>query len=368
MPTRLNKAAAAMLLMMAPLIAPADAADAATRPPAASLPAKNAPIEIRMVIVTAFEIGKDTGDMPGELQAWASEMPVTLPFPAGDRPLRYDPARKLLVLSTGVGTGRAAVTTMALGSDPRFDLSHAYWLVAAIAGVNPNTASIGSAAWIGNLVDTDLGYLIDAREIPADWPTGMVPLSRTTPYQTPLPDTKGNLFPLNTGLRDWAFALTRDMKLADSDGLRRVRARYTSYPAALTPPIILTGDEATGQGFWHGKILNEHTERWVQYWTGGKGRFVMTGMEDTGVIRAVDALTALGRADAKRVMVLRTASNYTLPPPGMTVADSLKAESQELTGLRASLDAAHLLGRRVADEITGRWGTYRDTVPGGPAR
>jgi purine nucleoside permease len=327
-----------------------------------------APIEVRVVIVTAFEIGKDTGDRPGELQAWAEEIPTTLPFPAGDRPLRYDPKRKLLVLSTGVGTGRAAVTTMALGSDPRFDLSHAYWLVAAIAGVNPNEASIGSAAWIGDLVDTDLGYLIDAREIPADWPTGMVPLSKSKPYEMPVPtDRGGNLFRLNHGLRDWALALTRDMKLQDSDGLRRVRSGYTAYPPALQPPMILAGDEATGQGFWHGKILNDHTERWVKYWTGGTGRFVMTGMEDTGVVRAVDVLGRLGRADPRRVMILRTASNYTLPPPTMTVADSLKAESQELTGLRASLDAAHLLGSKVANEIAGHWDRYRANVPGGGA-
>jgi purine nucleoside permease len=362
----MNRARTALMLA-ASLIATFPAA-AAPRAPAAARTATAAPIEIRMVIVTAFEIGKDTGDMPGELQAWAEEIPGTLPFPAGERPLRYDPARKLLVLSTGVGTGRAAVTTMALGNDPRFDLSHAYWLIAAIAGVNPNEASIGSAAWIGDLVDTDLGYLIDAREIPADWPTGMVPLNRSTPYETPLPDTKGNLFRLDRPLRDWAFALTRGIRLADSDGLRRVRGRYTAYPAALTPPVILTGDEATGQAFWHGRILNEHTERWVRYWTGNAGRFVMTGMEDTGVARAIGALAAQGRADSRRLMVLRTASNYTLPPPGMTVAESLKAESQELTGLRASLDAAHIIGRRVADEITGRWATYRDTVPGHATR
>ena len=360
MPSLSSRAVAAAILLSTVL---ATSAPAAPKP--ATVAAVTAPIEVRVVLVTAFEIGKDTGDMPGELQAWAGEIPNTLPFPAGDRPLRYDPKRKLLVLSTGVGTGRAAVTTMALGSDPRFDLRHAYWLVAAIAGVNPNEASIGSAAWIGDLVDTDLGYVIDAREIPADWATGIIPLSRSTPYEQPVPKERGgNLMRLNHGLRDWALALTRDLKLQDSDGLRRVRSRYTAYPPALQPPSILAGDEATGQGFWHGKILNEHTERWVKYWTGGSGRFVMTGMEDTGVVRAVEALGRGGRADPRRVMILRTASNYTLPPPGMTVADSLKAESQELTGLRASLDAAHLLGSRVANEIAGHWDRYRAFVPG----
>ncbi|MET0240395.1 MAG: purine nucleoside permease, partial [Sphingobium sp.] len=121
------------------------AANAMFAPTALSAKAPAGPIEIRTVVVTAFEIGEDTGDMAGELQAWASVMPVKLPFPAGDRDLRYDPARKALVLNTGIGTNRAATAVMALGTDPRFDLRHAYWLIAAIAGVNPHTASVGSA-------------------------------------------------------------------------------------------------------------------------------------------------------------------------------------------------------------------------------
>ncbi|MES2570468.1 MAG: purine nucleoside permease, partial [Verrucomicrobiota bacterium] len=124
---------------------------------AASGPAAAAtqPIEVRVVVVTAFEVGEDTGDAAGEFQAWAGEMPQVLPFPAGYRHLRYDPARKVLAINTGMGTNRAATSTLALGLDPRFDLSHAYWIVAAIAGVNPNEASIGSAAWIGDVIDSD---------------------------------------------------------------------------------------------------------------------------------------------------------------------------------------------------------------------
>ena len=128
-----------------------------------------------MVIVTAFEIGEDTGDRAGEYQAWAQVMPEILPFPAGFRHLRYDPKRQALLLSSGVGTNRAAISTMALGLDPRFDLSRAYWLIAAIAGANPATASVGSAAWIGAVVDTDYGYAVDPREAPAGWTTGMFP-------------------------------------------------------------------------------------------------------------------------------------------------------------------------------------------------
>ena len=137
--------------------------------PAAASARAGAAIEVRVVVVTAFEIGQDTGDPPGEFQAWAGVLPRRLPFPAGARDLRYDPRTHVLAINTGMGTNRAATSIMALGTDPRFDLSHAYWMVAAIAGVNPDAASVGSAAWIGTIVDTDYGYEIDAREIPAGW-------------------------------------------------------------------------------------------------------------------------------------------------------------------------------------------------------
>ncbi len=76
---------------------------------------------------------------------------------------------------------------MLLAPDPRFDLSKAYWLVAGIAGVDPEDASIGSAAWAEWLVDGDLAHEIDAREMPKDWPTGYFALDSTKPYDPKRP-------------------------------------------------------------------------------------------------------------------------------------------------------------------------------------
>jgi purine nucleoside permease len=90
-----------------------------------------------------------------------------LPFPQGYRDLRYNPDKSVLGIVTGIGTARATASIKALGMDPRFDLSKAYWLVAGIAGVNPNEASIGSATWAEWVIDSDLGFEVDAREIPA---------------------------------------------------------------------------------------------------------------------------------------------------------------------------------------------------------
>ncbi|RYG10522.1 MAG: purine nucleoside permease, partial [Caulobacteraceae bacterium] len=314
-----------------------------------------------VVVVTAFEQGEDMGDAPGEFQAWASEMPQTLPFPLGWRHLRYDPARQTLAIMTSMGTNRAAISTLALGLDPRFDLSHAYWVVAAIAGVNPNAASLGSAAWIGDVVDSDFAYVVDPRELPKDW-IGIMPWGRKEPYAKPVDANKSyNLFPLNRGLRDWAYQRTKDVALPDSTKLQKARAAYKNYPKALKPPHVLVGDEVTGQGFWHGERMNAHAERWIRYWAGDQARFVMTGMEDTGVINAIQRLQAAGKADASRVLVLRAGSNYSLPPKGQSpVAAEM---STEFDGAAAAFQAAHLVARPVVDELAGHWDRYRDNTP-----
>jgi purine nucleoside permease len=59
----------------------------------------------------------------------------------------------VLGIVTGEGAERGAASIVALGSDPRFDLRRAYWVVAGIAGVDPNAASVGSAAWANWVVN-----------------------------------------------------------------------------------------------------------------------------------------------------------------------------------------------------------------------
>jgi purine nucleoside permease len=106
----------------------------------------------------------------------------------GNHALRYNAQKQVLGIVTGEGSLRAAASIMALGLDERFDLSKAYWLVPAIAGIDPSYASVGSAAWAEWIIDRDLNFEIDAREIPADWSTGHVPLGRSRPFQPPTPE------------------------------------------------------------------------------------------------------------------------------------------------------------------------------------
>jgi purine nucleoside permease len=265
-----------------------------------------------------------------------------------------------------MGTAHSASAIMALGLDPRFDLNQAYWLVAGISGFDPEDASLGSVAWADFLVDGDLAHEIDAREIPAEWEHGYFPLfSQGMQDKDRKSYNLGESFQLNKSLVDWAYTLTRGMELPDHPTLAATRDLYTDHEVAQRKPFVLRGDQLAAMTFWHGKLMNDWANDWTDYWTNGEGEFVSSAMEDTGTYQSLDYLTRAGKADVNRLLVLRTASNYTMPPPGKGAAENLLEEQHDsYAGLDAALENAYLVGSAVVDELLENWETYRETIPG----
>jgi purine nucleoside permease len=331
-----------------------------------------APIEVRVVIVTTWEsYDKDGKDQGGELHAWQSNWPLNtaMPFPVGIHPLQYDPKTHVLAVLTGMATARAASAITALGMDPRFDLTHAYWIVAGTAGVDPKIASAGSAAWARWVIDGDLIQELDPRDMPADWPTGVVPYGRSTPYELPAPalhtDDANVGYLLNRGLVDWAYARTKDIALKDDDLERQLRAPYTG-PGAR-PPFVLEGEGLMSARTWYGDKMNLWAERWVDYWTGGKGVFAMSAEEDTGIMQALTYLAHGKRVDLNRVLILRAGSDYCVGPPGMTAAAFLAKEAKEgFPATPEALDSLYATASPVARALASDWAHTRDVIPGGP--
>jgi purine nucleoside permease len=324
-----------------------------------------APIPVKVVIIALFEPGADQGDTPGEYQYWVERehLDHVFAFPQGFHDLRMNDQGVLGVLA-GVGEARAAATIMALGLDPRFDLTKAYWLTAGISGADPQDASLGSAAWAEWVVDGDLAYEIDSREIPPQWTTGYVPLNKTKPYEQPRNEENFLMFHLNPGLMEWGYQQTKAVKLDDSPQLASARAHFAGANAHR-PPFVLKGDTLSASTFWHGKILDQWANDWVSYHTGGKGNFVTSAMEDTGVMQSLSLLHRAGRVDLDRVMVLRTVSNFDQPPTGMTAAESLAANAEHAySAYLPALEAAYRVGNVVVSEIVTNWDRYRDRIPG----
>ena len=327
-----------------------------------------APIRVKVVVVTMFEQGEDTGDTPGEFQLWVERehLDQVLPLPAGNRHVRMN-RDGVLGMVTGMGTAKSAASIMAVGLDPRFDFSKAYWIVAGIAGGDPADVSVGSAVWADHVVDGDLSFEIDARQIPEGWTTGYVPLWKKTPYEAPVNGTDGEVYTLNAGLVGWAYGLTRDFHLADSDALRASRARYVGFPNALKPPFVARGDTLSASTFWHGSKLDEWANAWTRYFTGGTGNYMTSAMEDSGTLQSLTFLSQAGRVDLQRVLVLRTVSNFDREPPGSTAAESLAGiSSGNYSAYLPALEAAQSVGDKVVRDIIEHWSSRESQIPSAP--
>ncbi len=313
------------------------------------------PIPVKVVIVTTFEVGADTGDRPGEFQYWVERehLDQTIKVPGMDHVVRTNGHGVLGVVSGT--TSRAGLQIQALALDPRFDFSHAYWMLAGIAGVDPADASIGSAAWSRYVVDGDIAYEIDSREGDPSWPYGIMAIGAKEPNVLPPPqgwEPDRMSFALNPALVARAYGLTKDVALLDTDEMKAYRATYVGFPNAQKPPFVLLGEVLGSNRYWHGVALTKWANDWVKLMTGGKGNFVMTAMEDQGVAVALFSLNKMGKVDFQRVLFLRTASNYCMPAPKQNVVSSLTAE---YAGGVPAFEAAWRVGSVVVHDIVDHW-------------
>jgi purine nucleoside permease len=321
------------------------------------------PWPIKVVVVTTFEPGNDTGDIPGEFQNWVEHEPLegTLPFPGGVHPIRYNATHDVLGIVTGMTLVNATSSVMALGVDARFDLTHAYWLVDGIAGVDPADGTVGTAAW-ANYVVGDVMRGIDSREAPKEWPYGEFAVGSTAPDTYPGHVSVDNSYELNMGLTRWAYEQTRAMKLPDNEAMAANRVAWKGYALASQPPTVVIGDSYAGDMYWHGTVLTGAANDWVKLWTKGKGNFVMTNMEDSGFAEALRRLDRMHKADYQRLMVLRVGSNFSQQAEGRTALQSVTTPYLRSTAFVISW----MVGSKVVHELQTNWSKYELQVPTAP--
>ena len=210
----------------------------------------------------------------------------------------------------------------------------------------------------------DVAREIDPRDAPADWPYGFFPIGATAPKPAEAPThglMRSNLYALNGKLTAWAFERTRGLKLGDDQAVANFREGFTGFPNAQRAPFVLVGDAMAGDTYWHGAVMTGFAEDWVKLWSAGKGRFVMTAMEDSGYLESVERLGRMKRVDPRRVMVLRTGSNYSMPRPGHTAIESV---TSPYIGTRLAVESAWLCGSTVLHWLLNHWNIAEAHVPG----
>lgn len=277
---------------------------------------------IRAVVVTMF--GDQTPPTAGETAA-IREARKMVAVSAGTFPLYREGA--VLLLQAGVGPANTAARVMALAHDLRWDVSSARWIVAGVAGFDPGAAALGSVCLGDHLVDGDLAFEFAGPDVPSDWSTGVLPLGARKPFDETARDLRLVDDPyFHFDLRGKAFAEARE-RLAGVEWQQDETARAEScrYPevSPTGEATGLTGAILSAGRFWHGHTANHWARAWVHYWTKGEGRFVASGMEDSGTLVALRELQRAGRVGSDSVVILRAASNFTVPPPGVDAVTSL---------------------------------------------
>jgi len=357
-------------VLLALTASPVAAAQEPTVPP---LPVTKR-IPVKVIVIANFEPGEDTGDIPGEFQLWAEreKLDDVIALPGGVHPLRRNARGLYGMVWGGTGTlfGDAGQQLIGLLMDPRFDFSKTYWLFTGISGVDPQLASVGSAAWARWVVQGDTLREFDDREVPKSWPYGLFAIGATAPNA--LPDN-GNSFggsddtaglgmaiELNQGLARWAFERTRSITIPDTPALQKARAAWKGFPNAQRPPFVLMGETLGARRYWHGSGRTQWARDWVKLWTHGKGVFAMTNMESQTLAGAIELGAKLKLVDPARVMVLRTGSNPSMPPPGKSAVASV---SDEGLGQIAAYEANYRVGAPVVNELLDHWDRYVDTIP-----
>jgi purine nucleoside permease len=312
------------------------------------------------------------------LQYWVEreKLDEAIHVPGIDHPILTN--GKGLYAMIGGTTSRCAVQMMALAMDPRFDLRKTYFLLSGIGGADPARVTVASAVWIRQVLDGDPAFEIDSREIPAAWPYGTIALGATEPGKVPdnvesapaagvSEDGSGGVgrivYKLNPGLADWAYRLTKDVPIPDSEALAAHRARFSAYPNAQRKPSVMEGESIGTDHFWHGALMTKWAEDWVRLYTRNSGALSISDCEDQGIVLAMRQLNVLGRVDFQRLLILRTASNFTSPPDGVSAEKSLFENLASSPGYIPALDANYQVGKVVVTALLRDWQRYEAKIP-----
>ncbi|PSN62006.1 purine nucleoside permease [Corynespora cassiicola Philippines] len=268
-------------------------------------------------------------------------------------------------LTTAMGEINAASTLMALLFSPSFNLSSTYFLLAGIGGINPYLGTLASVTMARYAVQFDLTHEFDARQIPSNWSTGLVPQGAKvptsyTPAAYPQSVYGTEAFELNDALKKRFVGLLDGVELADSEVARAYRARYGFAPANEGPGVVEC-DSGTSNPYWSGSKMADAFGEYMKLLTNGTGKYCNTQQEDNATLESLLRGHLMKRVDFSRIAILRTGSNFDRAPPGVSTTDHLL--HMEQGGFAPAIENIWRAGRVIVKDIVKNWeGVYKGGI------
>ncbi|PYH86412.1 putative purine nucleoside permease [Aspergillus uvarum CBS 121591] len=260
-------------------------------------------------------------------------------------------------LITGESEINAAITVASVVFNPMFDLTKTYFLVAGIAGVNPERASICDVTFARFAIQVALQYEIDMREMPANATTGYFPQGGYYADQYPTSIYGTEVFEVNDELRKIAAGFARNATLADSDDAKAYRAKYATedglYKAGTQGPSVRLCDVTTSDVYFSGRLLGEAFDNTTKIWTNGTGEYCTTAQEDNATLEALVRASKHNLTDFSRIIVMRTASDFDRPYPGETARYNLLYSTQG--AFEPAVENLYNAGIKIVEGILANW-------------
>ena len=252
--------------------------------------AGNERIPVRVLIIPKFEVGELSGDTPGEAQYYYEEYleggrEFTVPGTLGD--IRVYEKDGIVLFMPGMGKVDAALGTLAVLKDDRFDFSKTCIISTGCAGSSVGYGTLGDVFIITTAVDYDLGHHADIRDMAADHKeAGTIEDKRTTWFHHE-PFDELAVVRLNADLTDRVYEMVKDIPLETTEQTREcLRKNYHDADWAVRDPRVLKGTTVTGDNYWKGEHGHNNAVLMVETYD-CPDEYAITEMEDLAVAKAV---------------------------------------------------------------------------------
>jgi purine nucleoside permease len=320
-------------------------------------PTRAAPLHVKVLVINLFSL---------EAAPWIAALrpaqDIAVPGLSSDYPLVKCNADAVCQMTTGMGHANAASSVMAVLMSGLFDLHQTYFLIAGIAGIDPERGTLGSVAWARYLVDAGIAHEIDARELPRGWSDGYFGVMTDGPNEVPRFAYRTEAFHLDEALLQQALALSRGAKLEDAADLRAYRRHYPEA-AANHPPVVIQCDTLSGDTWWSGRRLGEHARHWTKLLTNGKGVYCTTQQEDNAVLNALTRGAESKLIDLRRVADLRSGADFDRPYPGQQALATLIDQRRLSDSATIAADNLVHAGMPLVAAIVAHWNEWQHGVP-----
>lgn len=296
-----------------------------------SVPLQEKRLPVKVLILPKFEVGKITGDFPGEAQYFYDEYLLggeVYEFDGSEGTNKIYYKDGVAMCTVGQGKINAALNTTAVLTDKRFDFSDAYILSIGCGGAAKDYGIFGDVYVISSVVDYDLGHWADPRELKSR--------TATTWFHDESFDGHA-VVKLDKNLTERVFGKVEKVKLDTTVKTENfLKKEYFGESWANRKPKVMKGTSMTADRYWKG--IYDHRNALLMAKTYEcEDPYAMTEMEDIAVAQAVKRCGMLDR-----LIILRVAVNMDVFPSDTTPEMLWAPETDDHVASSGSLESVDI--------------------------